>query len=58
MEKIMAVYDVDACYAERFADVVNQRAKMPFTVIPFTSLEVLKDIAGRRKYFAKTDRRN
>ena len=46
MEKIMAVYDVDACYAERFADVVNQRAKMPFTVIPFTSLEALKDYAG------------
>ena len=45
MEKIMAVYDVDACYAERFADVVNQREKVPFTVVPFTSLEQLKEYA-------------
>ena len=42
MEKIMAVYDVDACYAQRFADVVNQKAKTPFMVVPFTSLEALK----------------
>lgn len=46
MEKIMAVYDVDACYAQRFADVVNQREKMPFTVIPFTSMEVLKEYSA------------
>ncbi len=45
MEKIMAVWDVDACYAERFADVVNQKEKVPFTVVPFTSLEKLKEYA-------------
>ncbi len=37
MEKIMAVYDVDSVYAQRFADVVNQKEKTPFTVIPFTN---------------------
>lgn len=45
MEKIMAVWDVDACYAKRFADVVNQKEKVPFTVVPFTSLENLKEYA-------------
>lgn len=45
MEKIMAVWDVDASYAERFADVVNQKEKVPFTVVPFTSLEALKEYA-------------
>ena len=43
MEKIMAVYDVDAGYAERFADVVNQKEKVPFMVVPFTSMETLKE---------------
>lgn len=47
MEKIMAVYDVDACYAERFADAVNQKEKAPFTVVPFTSLETLKEYAKK-----------
>lgn len=45
MEKIMAVWDVDAGYAKRFADVVNQKEKVPFTVVPFTSLENLKEYA-------------
>lgn len=45
MDKIMAVYDVDASYARRFADVVNQKEKVPFTVVPFTSLEELKKYA-------------
>lgn len=49
MEKIMAVYDVDASYAERFADVVNQREKVPFTVVPFTSLEALKEYGQRNQ---------
>ena len=35
MEKIMAVYDVDVRYARRFADVVNQKERTPFSVIPF-----------------------
>lgn len=45
MEKIMAVWDVDAGYARRFADVVNQKEKVPFTVVPFTSLENLREYA-------------
>lgn len=42
MKQIMAVYDVDPSYAERFADVVNQREKIPFEVMAFPSLERLK----------------
>ena len=33
MEKIMAVYDVDPAYARRFADVTNQKERVPFDVI-------------------------
>lgn len=45
MERIMAIYDVEPSYAERFADVVNQREKVPFLVVPFTSLENLREYA-------------
>ena len=47
MERIMAIYDVEPSYAERFADVVNQREKVPFLVVPFTSLEKLKEYARK-----------
>lgn len=43
MEKVVAVYDVDPVYARRFADVVNQKEKVPFEVIPFTTLEALRE---------------
>lgn len=46
MEKIMAVYDVEPRYADRFADFTNQKEKVPFTVVAFTSVEVLKEYAG------------
>ncbi len=49
MEKIMAVYDVDPEYAKRFADVANQKEKVPFTVVPFSSLNTLKDYAEKHK---------
>lgn len=50
MEKrIMAVYDVDSFYAERLAEFVNQREKVPFLVAAFTSLECLKDYAEDHK---------
>ena len=39
--RIMAVYDVDPFYADRFADFVNQKEKVPFTVMAFTTLERL-----------------
>lgn len=45
MEKIMAVYDVDPVYAQRFADVANAKERVPFTVIPFSSLETLREYA-------------
>ena len=45
MEKIMAVYDVEPRYADRFADVTNQKEKVPFQVVAFTSLEALKEYA-------------
>lgn len=41
----MAVYDVEPRYADRFADFTNQKEKAPFTVVPFTSVEVLKEYA-------------
>ncbi len=49
MEKIMAVYDVDPQYAKRFADVTNQKEKVPFTVVPFSSLEALEDYARKHR---------
>lgn len=45
MGRVMAVYDVDPFYADRFADTVNQREKLPFTVMAFTTLERLKTYA-------------
>lgn len=45
MKHIMAVYDVDPLYAARFAEVVNQKEKIPFEVMAFASLERLKKYA-------------
>lgn len=45
MEKIMAVYDVEPRYADRFADFTNQKEKVPFTVVAFTTVEALRDYA-------------
>lgn len=42
MKKVMAVYDIDPFYADRFADFVNQKEKVPFTVMAFTTMERLK----------------
>lgn len=46
MKRIMAVYDVDPLYAERFAEVVNQKDKLPFEVVAFTSMDRLKKFAA------------
>ncbi len=40
--RVMAVYDVDPFYADRFAEFVNQKEKVPFTVMAFTTMERLK----------------
>ena len=45
MKYVMAVYDVDPSYAARFAEVVNQKEKLPFEVVAFTSMERLKAFA-------------
>lgn len=42
MERIMGVYDADPFYAERFAEVANQREQIPFTVVAFTSIARLE----------------
>ena len=44
--RIMAVYDVDPFYADRFADFVNPKEKVPFTVMAFTTLERLQKDAA------------
>lgn len=46
MKQVMAVYDVDPFYASRFAEVVNQKEKIPFAVMAFTSLERLRSYAA------------
>lgn len=47
--RVMAVYDVDPFYADRFADFVNQKEKVPFTVMAFTTLERLKNYAAEHE---------
>lgn len=42
MKRIMGVYDVDPFYAERFAEFVNQKDQVPFTVVPFGTIERLR----------------
>lgn len=42
MVKMMAVFDEDPVYAEKLADYVNQREKLPFTAMAFSSLEKLE----------------
>lgn len=46
MKHILAVYDVDSVYAARFAEVVNQKEKIPFEVVAFSSVEKLKAFAA------------
>ena len=43
MRKVMAVYDEDPLYAQRLADYVNQKEKLPFAAMAFSSLERLQD---------------
>lgn len=46
MKHILAVYDVDPVYAARFAEVVNQKEKIPFEVVAFSSIERLRAFGG------------
>ena len=49
MKHILAVYDVDPVYAARFAEVVNQKEKIPFEVVAFSSIERLRAFAAEEK---------
>ncbi|SET73614.1 hypothetical protein SAMN05443270_1184 [Lacrimispora sphenoides] len=41
-KRVMAVYDTDPLYTERFTDFVNQKEQVGFSVMAFTTLEQLK----------------
>ena len=43
MRKIMAVYDEDPAYAQRLADYVNQKEKLPFAAMAFSSMDRLRE---------------
>lgn len=49
MKRIMAVYDVDPFYAERFAEYANEKERTPFTVVAFSSLAKLQAFAERQE---------
>lgn len=49
MGRIMAVYDVDPFYANKFAEFANEREKTPFTAIAFTSLARLKSFTEKQE---------
>ena len=48
-KKVLAIYDMDPCYGERFAEFVNRREQVPFEVVAFTALERLKEYALGRQ---------
>lgn len=48
MKRIMAVYDVNPFYAERFAEFANEKGKIPFTVMAFGSLTKLRAFAEKQ----------
>lgn len=48
MKQIMAVYDMDPFYADRFAEFANQKGKIPFTAVAFTSMARLRTFAEQQ----------
>ncbi|MCD8083837.1 MAG: hypothetical protein LUE86_10105 [Clostridiales bacterium] len=42
MKRIMAVFDVDPFYADKFAEYTNQKETIPFTAVAFTGIEQLR----------------
>lgn len=48
MKRIMAVYDVDPFYADKFAEFANQKEKTPFTAVAFSSLSRLKSYSEQQ----------
>ncbi len=49
MKRIMAVYDVDPFYADRFAEFVNRKETVPFTAVAFTDIGRLKQFAEQQE---------
>ena len=49
MKRVMAVYDEDPFYAERFAEFANHKELTPFMAVAFTSLERLKTFSQKQK---------
>lgn len=48
MKRIMGIYDVDPFYADRFAEFANQKERIPFTVVAFTSMGKLQAFTRQR----------
>lgn len=48
-KRVIAVYDLEENYGDRFAEFVNQKKQIPFEVLAFTSMEHLKEYADNRK---------
>lgn len=48
MKRIMAIYDVDPFYADRFAEFANQREAIPFIAVAFTSISRLRSFAEQQ----------
>lgn len=49
MNRIMAVYDVDPFYADRFAEFVNRKEAAAFTAVAFTRISRLKEFMETRR---------
>lgn len=48
MKRIMAIYDADPFYADRFAEFANQREAIPFAAVAFTSIGRLKSFSEQQ----------
>lgn len=48
MKRILGVYDADPFYAERFAEFANQKERIPFTVVAFTSFSKVKAFSEKQ----------
>ncbi|NBH34691.1 ParA family protein [Clostridiaceae bacterium] len=48
MKRILGVYDADPFYAERFAEFANQKERIPFTVVAFTSLSKVQAFSEKQ----------
>ena len=45
MRRVMAVYDGDGQYAERFSEVVNRKGNTPFECVAFHNIEEMREFA-------------